>query len=137
MSHDLNKAVRADVMRVNSDDHDKWALHAFAFEYEMLPTHLREYHKERPSDGDLGRGYYDDYIPVTYDIDGGSVLKKTVEYDTLDCPDCETDARKDEQGLPVCPDCGLIVTEPGRPDYEVVNDPKAAGRVDDNGNFIQ
>lgn len=134
----LEKAPRADVMSVNCDDHKKWALHKFSFQYEMLPTHLRNYHPERDNpDTDLGPGYYDEYIPVAHDVPGGNVINKTVTQETLTCPDCDTEARKDERSYPVCPDCGLIVTEPGKPDYDVIIDPKAAGRVDADGNFIK
>lgn len=138
MVHDLENAARADVMSVNTNEHKRWALHALSFQYEMLPTHLRNYHPERNGDHtDLGPGYYDEYIPVTYDVDGGQVLKKTVEHDTIDCPECGGEARKGERSIPTCVDCGVLCTSDKRPDHEIVADPKAAERVDNDGNFIQ
>ena len=131
----LNKPPRADMMTVNTKDHDRWCLHELAFRHETLPPHLRNYHPERDPDGDLGPGYYDEYIPDAYNVSGGKVLKKTVEYKTLSCPDCDVDAYKDDKSQPICPECGLIVTQPGRPDYDMINDPKATDRVDSNGNL--
>lgn len=136
MTHDLQNAPRADVMTVNTDDHNKWALHALSFQYEMLPTHLRSYHPNRPPDGDLGPGYYDEYIPQTYDIKGGNVLKKNVEHKTTECPECGAEARKGERSIPTCVECGVLCTSDKKPDHEVVFDPKATGRVDSDGNFI-
>lgn len=110
MDEDLNNAVRADGMSVNDDPHDWYAPHKF--------------HPECA-------------VPVTYDTERGNVLLKDVEYSTIECPECGTDARKDDRGTPVCPECGVVCTSPERPDYEIVADPKTAERVDDNGNFIQ
>lgn len=137
MVHDLQNAPRADTMSVDTDDHNRWALHAFAFMYEMLPVHLRNYHPNRDPEGDLGPGYYDEYIPVTHEVDNGEVLKKTVEHNETECPECGGEARKGERSIPTCVDCGVLCTSKDRPDHEVVLDPKTAERVDDDGNFIQ
>lgn len=110
MEHDLENAERMDVMSVNDDPHDWYAPH-----------------KHHP----------DDKIPQTYEGKRGQVLLKSIEYSTIECPACGTDARQDERGLPVCPACGVVCTSPKRSDHKVIHDPKTAERVDDNGNFIQ
>lgn len=110
MDHDLDKAARADTMIVNDDPHDWYAPHPF---------------------------YPDDGIPQVYDGGRGEVLLKKVEYSTTECSNCGTEARKEPSGLPVCPNCGLICGEPDEQLYEMVADPKSAGRVDNDGDFIQ
>lgn len=136
MTHDLESAPRADTVDVSTDEHNRWALHELAFKYETLPARFRNYHPERPPDGDLGPGYYDEYIPQTYSVDGGEVLKKTIEEKTTECPECGGEARKGERSIPTCVECGVLCTSKKKPDYEVVLDPKSAERVDDNGNFL-
>lgn len=134
---DIRNAERADTMSVSADDHDKWNIHALAFKYDTLPPRLVKYHTERSDDHPLGKGYYDEKIPEAYDVTNGQVLKKTVTYNTIECPECETKARKGERGLPVCPDCGIVCEHPEETKFQMVRDPKGANRVDANGNFIQ
>ena len=74
-------------------------------------------------------------VPQGYDLDRGRVLLKNVEYSTIACPECGTEARQGERGLPTCPGCGVICTTKKRPDHEVIYDPKSTGRVNTNGEF--
>ena len=80
--------------------------------------------------GELMEGYYDEFIPETYDTPRGSILKKNVEEMTTYCPDCEVPARK-HHGDTMCPECGLLCSDSQATD-NLVRDPKAAGRVIDN-----
>jgi hypothetical protein len=129
---------RADTVKMESGPgiHDYWALHKFALEtkYDWMPTHLRCYHPGRMIDGELMEGYYDEFIPIAHDSPRGRVLKKKITEETLYCPDCEEPAKKIDTGEPVCPECGLICDD-GRPTYEIVSDPKAAGRVDTQSGY--
>jgi hypothetical protein len=112
MEYDLQSAERVETMSVNDDPHDWYAPHKF--------------------DEDAA-------VPQTYDTDRGNILLKEVDYSTIECPECGTEARKDERATPVCSneECGVVCTAPERPDHEIIRDPKTAERVDDNGNFIQ
>lgn len=128
---EIEKSPRADVEKMASGDtiHDQWALHAFAFEQESdwLPTHLRRYHKDRFINGELMEGYYDEFIPETYDTERGAVLKKDIQQETTYCPDCEVAARRFD-GDTMCPECGLLCADKKATD-NLVRDPKAAGRM--------
>lgn len=127
----INNAPRADKLRMKSGDgvHDQWALHSFAFEQEndWLPVRLRSYHKDRFVNGELMEGYYDEFIPVTYDTDRGRILKKEVFEETTYCPECEVPARRHD-GDTMCPECGLLCSDSKATD-NLVRDPKAAGRM--------
>lgn len=119
--------ARADVLEAESD-HNRWALHEFAFEYETKPPRFRNYHSDRIIDGEERPGYYDEFIPVAFNTEKGQIVGKNVEYKTTYCPDCEVAARKVD-GESVCPECGLICIDAG-PSHEIIRDGKAAGRTD-------
>lgn len=133
-TQEIAKAERADTMKMKSGDgvHDRWALHAFAFEQksDWLPTNLRCYHEGRMINGELMEGYYDEFIPETYDADRGRVLKKKIEEQTTYCPNCEVVARRWD-GDTFCPECGLLCADKKATD-NLVRDEKAAGRVIEN-----
>jgi hypothetical protein len=118
---------RADTTTIEPN-HNQWALHAFAFDYDTKPPRFRNYHSNK--NRDPGPGYYDEYIPVAYECDNGQILKKKVIHRTRSCPDCDVAARK-VNGDTLCPECGLIVHE----SVEMVRDGKATGRT--NGDKSQ
>lgn len=128
--NDLKKKPRADKTSAESGPqiHDRWALHAYAFEYETKPARLIRYHPGRKMNGELAEGYYDEHIPETYDSDRGQVMKKEVERKSNFCPDCQVAARVTNKGEPMCPECGLIVAE--TEEYNIVRDARAAGHID-------
>ncbi len=130
----IDNAARADTLEMRSGDgvHDKWALHSFAFEQNSgwLPTRLRHYHRDRMVNGELMEGYYDEFIPVTYDAPRGAVLKKEIKEKTTYCPECDVAARKYD-GDTMCPECGLLCSDSKATD-NLVRDPKAAGRMSDD-----
>jgi hypothetical protein len=130
-AREIRKAPRADTLSMDSGDdvHDRWSLHAFAFEQESdwLPTRLRRYHKDRFINEELMEGYYDEFIPETYDTPRGSILKKKIEEKTTFCPDCDVAARRYD-GDTMCPKCGLLCSDSKSSD-NLVRDPKAAGRM--------
>lgn len=72
-------------------------------------------------------GYYDEFIPQTYDAPRGRILKKEVDENTTVCPDCDVAARKYDNDT-FCPECGLLALEEQASD-DLVRDEKAAGRV--------
>jgi len=80
--------------------------------------------------GELMEGYYDEFIPVAYDVPRGSILKKEVTENTTYCPECDIPARKYD-GDTVCPECGLLCTDSKQTD-NLVRDPKAAERMPQN-----
>ena len=127
----IENAARADTLTMKSggDVHDKWALHVFAFEQDSdwLPVRLRRYHKDRFINGELMEGYYDEFIPKTYDTPRGRVLKKEIEEKTTYCPECNVPARRYD-GDTMCPECGLLCSDSKATD-NLVRDPKAAGRM--------
>lgn len=120
-------APRADKTQVESD-HGYWALHKFAFDYDDKPLKFTNYHPGRVINDEPRPGYYDEYIPVAYDVPHGNVIGKSVSRETIVCPDCEEAARLTTKNEPVCPECGLICSQ-GEPTEEIIRDPKAAGRV--------
>jgi hypothetical protein len=132
-TQEIAKSPRADTLTMKSGDgvHDRWALHAFAFEQDndWLPTRLRRYHKDRMMNGELMEGYYDEFIPKTYDTERGGVLKKEIEEKTTYCPDCDVAARRFD-GDTMCPECGLLCADKKATD-NLIRDPKAAGRMQD------
>lgn len=130
-TQEIENAERADILKIESGDgiHDKWSLHSFAFEQnaDWLPSNLRCYHDGRIINGELMEGYYDEFIPVTYDVDRGRILKKVVHEETTYCPECEVPARRHD-GDTMCPKCGLLCFDSQATD-NLVRDPNAAGRM--------
>jgi hypothetical protein len=57
--------------------------------------------------------YYPDdenAVPIlTMTEDGDQIMDKEIEHEPLVCPDCHTEGRRDFDGEPICPDCGLIL----------------------------
>lgn len=129
----LSDAARADTLVVENA-HNQYALHELAFDYETIPPNLRDYHSGRFINGEEMPGYYDEFIPVAYDADGGQVLKKDVEFRTTFCDECDDKipARKNDRGESQCPECGLICT--ASEDTNMIIDGKAAGRVNNQSN---
>lgn len=126
---ELPKRPRADTISAEND-HNRHALHAFAFEQAngWLPIRLRQYHPGRENGDELMEGYYDEFIPITYDSGRGRVLKKKVEEKTIYCDECHVPARKDDRGESICPECGLVCIDATNSD-NLVRDAKAAHRV--------
>lgn len=131
----IEKSPRADVLNIESGDgiHDQWALHPFAFEQGngWLPTRLRCYHPDRKVNGELMEGYYDEFIPVAYEKDGGMVLKKKVSEETTFCPECDVPARRHD-GDTMCPECGMLCHDSKETD-NLLRTPSAAGRMTGEG----
>lgn len=124
---ELRNSNRADTETITSD-HDRWALHKFAFDYDKKPPRFRKYHPEEGREP--GQGYYDDYIPVAHDAERGRVLRKTVTRTTVQCHECEDEvARMDEKGSPICPGCGMVCDDT-LPTFKVVKDGITTERAD-------
>lgn len=130
----IDNAPRADTLEMRSGEgvHNKWRLHQFAMEQNSgwLPKRLHHYHDGRFINGELMEGYYDEFIPVTYDTKRGRVLKKDIMEKTTYCPECDVAARKYD-GDTMCPECGLLCSDSKATD-NLVRDPKAAGRMRDD-----
>jgi hypothetical protein len=70
-------------------------------------------------------------IPILKTVPGGSIVKKSVTYKRVKCPECGIEAKYDADSEPTCPACGIICGGTGHPtDDEIVRDAKAAGRVE-------
>jgi hypothetical protein len=82
---------------------------------------------DEPHDQYTSRG-----IPVLLNTDAGKVVEKRVDAYTVHCPDCSIPAVYDDDCVPVCPRCGIVV---GGKDSKsvsrdrIVRDPRAAGRM--------
>lgn len=128
-SDKLSDAARADTLTVENN-HNQYALHPMAFDYETLPPNLRNYHKGRIINDEEMPGYFDDFIPVAHDCGRGQVLKKKVALKTTFCDECDEKipARKNERGESECPRCGLICTANGD-SAQIIRDEIAAGRT--------
>lgn len=71
-------------------------------------------------------------IPILNNTVIGNVLKKDITHYVVNCPECGSEARYDDESDPICPDCGVVCTGNGERTSEIIIDAKAAGRIDDD-----
>jgi len=80
--------------------------------------------------------YYDSGVPVLLNTDFGQLVARSVHAYTIYCPECRVPAVYDERSEPICPECGLVCGGQSAVDEaRLISDPKAAGRVDSDGNL--
>lgn len=70
-------------------------------------------------------------IPILKTTPHGNIIEKNVTRKRVKCPECQIDAKYDEDSEPVCPNCGIICAGNGVMSEEIIIDAKAAGRIDD------
>lgn len=105
--HTSREGQRVDRIRVR-EDHDNWR--------GIHPT--------------TGEDAPDPGIPILTSSRIGNILEKSIMAYTVKCPDCRIPARYDEDGTPICEECGIICTGQSHIREErILNDAKAAGRV--------
>jgi hypothetical protein len=69
-------------------------------------------------------------VPILTNTQKGNIVEKNVNYNVIQCPDCNIPARYTHNSEPVCPECGTICSgKDGTNFKEVVIDAKAAGRL--------
>jgi hypothetical protein len=80
----------------------------------------------------------DNGIPILKTVKGGQIVRKDVEYQIIECPECNQDARYTHDSEPVCSNCGIIcVGKDAIKRERIVRDAKAAGRFDGEEGDIQ
>lgn len=73
----------------------------------------------------------DNGIPILKKVKGGRIVKKSIKYYTVKCPECHIPAKYDSDSEATCPKCGIICLGSDTIlEEQIVRDAKAAGRID-------
>lgn len=79
---------------------------------------------------DVHERYYDNGIPILSSTPTGNRINKSVTEETAVCPECDDAARYADDGVPICPSCGMVCGgSDSQLTSQIIADSKAAGRI--------